>query len=52
MIEGNLWGYFYGDFAKSKGEWTVTVTELVLPSTDVEWTDIIIDGQVKGRLGK
>lgn len=38
--------YFTGDFTNQHGEWTVIISELVLPPTDdAEWTEVEIEGQ-------
>lgn len=44
--------YFTGDFTGQHGEWTMVISELVLPSTDdADWTEVEIDGQ-KVLVGK
>jgi hypothetical protein len=44
--------YFTGDFTEQHGEWTIVVSELVLPSSaDADWTEVEIDGQ-KVLIGK
>jgi len=50
-MEASSVQYFIGDFTGQHGEWTVVISELVLPSTGGEWTEVEVDGQ-KVFIGK